>query len=134
MGNEIKKIIGTFIAVMLVFIIGIITGKYYFSTTEIKVVEKKVYETKWKTKIKTEYLKEKPMFTEEDYDLFYRCTIAPIKFEDWTENNYLYVKAFDECKEAEARYEIGTKGDWKIYAGIGLGGFALGTSLYLILR
>ena len=134
--EEIKNIIVGIIAVFIIFCIGVIVGYKYFSTTEIEVKEKKIYETKWKTEIKTKivYKEKKPEFNQENFGIFYNCYISPIQFEDWTEKNYLNIKAFDDCKEAQARYEIGQKGNWKIYLGFGLGGFALGTGLYFIFK
>lgn len=120
MASKIKLIITGLITGIIIFAGGIFTGKYKFSTQDIKVVEKKVYETKWKTKIK--YVNKEPEFTKENFDISFNCMMSSLNFKDYTENNYLFITAFDDCKEATARYEIGTKNNWRVYliwAGIG---------------
>lgn len=129
-----KAIITILISCLLFFTVGIFIGKYKFSTQEIKIVEKKVYETKWKTKI--EYVKNpdtgknQPIFDQNNFNRLLNCYDSPLNFKDRTEKNYLFVTAFDDCKEATARYKISQKGNWKIYftfAGIGVvaGGVAV---------
>ena len=119
--NKIQLIIiGAIIAIVL-FTGGIFIGKYKFSTHEIKIEQKIEYKTIWK---------EKPAanlpFTQENFDNLLFCTVSDLHFKEKTENNYLYVTAYDACKENTARYEIGTKGNWKIYAGIGAAGIITG--------
>lgn len=126
-----KYIYGVIIAIVL-FVSGIIVGKYKFSTKDIQVIEKIEYQTKWKTEFREKivYKDKKPEFSQENFNIFYESYQAPIHFKDRTEKNYLFVTAYTPYKEAIARYEIGTKGNWKYYliwAGIGMaaGGAAL---------
>ncbi len=131
-----KTIYGVIIGIILAIALlvgGIFIGKYKFSTHEIQVVEKKIYETKWKTKIV--YKDNKPEFTQENFGIAVACMESSIDFKDRTENNYLFVTAFDNCKENTARYEIGTKGNYKVYlaiAGIGVAGGA--AAVYYLIR
>lgn len=128
-----KYIIIGLIAAIIIFIGGLFTGKYKFSTQDIKIVDRVITETKWKTKI--EYIKSKPQFTQENFDLFYDSWKSPINFKDKTENNNLFVTAYTDYKEATARYEIGTKNDWKMYlAFAGLGAVATAGTLYYFFR
>lgn len=109
------------IAAITIFAGGLLIGKFYFSKTDIKVVDRLVYKTKWKTEIKTKivYKDKEPEFSQENFDIFYNCYTSPISFKDYTEKNYLFVTAYDDCKEAEARYEIGSSGNWKLYFSLG---------------
>lgn len=128
--NKIQLIIiGATIAIAL-FVGGIFIGKYKFSTHEIKIEEKIEYKTIWK---------EKPAqdlpFTQENFDNLLFCATSDLHFKEKTENNYLYVTAYDACKENTARYEIGTKGNWKIYLGIaGVAAITGGILSYKYLR
>src|SRR4030066_1288967 len=111
--NKIQLIIiGAIIAIVL-FTGGIFIGKYKFSTHEIKIEQKIEYKTIWK---------EKPAvnlpFTQDNFDNLLFCAVSDLHFKEKTEKNYLYVTAFDACKENTARYEISTKGNWKIYLSI----------------
>lgn len=126
--NKIKYItIGTLIAIIL-FVSGLFIGKHYFSKTEIKIEEKIVYKTEWKTKI--EYV-----YTQDNFDALYKCYQSPIIFDERIENNYLSITAFDDCKEATARYKIGQKGNWKIYLTVaGIGAAGGGYLIYRILK
>jgi len=109
--NKLQLIIIGAITAIVLLIGGVFIGKYYFSKTDIKVVDRIVYKTEYKTKIVKEY-------TTENFDQLWGCYQSPITFADRTEQSYLYVTAKDDCKEATARYQIGTKGNYKIYLGI----------------
>ena len=128
----LKQILTGIVIAILLFIGGVLLGKYYFSSIEIKIVEKKVFETKWKTKIV--YRDNKPVFNMENFNILNDCYTSPIEFEEHTKNDYLHVLAYDNCKQAEARYKIGQKGNWTYYIAFATGGFVLATGLYLILR
>jgi len=124
------KIISSIVIAIVLFVGGIFIGKYYFSKTDIKVVEKVEYKTIWK---------EKPAanlpFTQENFDNLLYCATSDLHFKDRTEKNYLFVTAFDACKENTARYEIGTKGDWKVYVCLaGAGVVAGGVITYKLLK
>ena len=121
----LKYITGAIIAIIL-FAGGVLLGKHYFSSTEIKVVEKKVYETVWKTKVKYVKAETKDDLVLEDCNNLIDWYNSPLEFKDHTENNYLYVTAFDLAKSAEVRYKIGTKGNWILYGSIALAGIATG--------
>jgi hypothetical protein len=127
---DIKNFSITFIIIAGMFAAGIIIGKFYFSKTDIKIIDRIVYQTVWK---------EKPAaslpFTQVNFDNLLACTLSEINFKDHTEKNYLFVTAFDSCKENTARYEIGQKGNWKVYAIIGgLGVIAGGYAVYRLTR
>jgi len=131
--KTIYGIITGIILAIALLIGGIFIGKYKFSTHEIQVLEKKIYETKWKTKIV--YKDNKPEFTQENFDIAVACMESSIDFKDRTENNYLFITAFDDCKENTARYEIGTKGNWKVYLAIaGLGAAAGGATIWYLTK
>jgi hypothetical protein len=117
-------IIGAIIAIGL-YAGGVITGKYYFAKTDIKIVEKEIIKTEWKYKELRQ-----PVFDHDNFNKLLLCYNSELKFKEKTEKNYLHVTAFDECKEAEIRYEIGTKGNWKIYVSIGIGSALIGIIAY----
>lgn len=125
------------IACLIFFISGILIGKYKFSKQDIKVVEVTHSETKWDTKIETKivYRDKKPEFNQDNFDIFYNCYKSPIQFKHTVNNNFLNVTAFDDCKEATAQYEIGTKGNWKMYlAFAGICAAAGGAALWYFTR
>jgi hypothetical protein len=123
--KDIAIAIGIIIAI---FLSGIFVGRFYFAKTEIKVVERLIYKTIYKEKIQ-------PVFDQDNFNRLLACYNSELKFKDRTENNYLFVTALDDCKEATARYEIGQSGSWKIYAGVGLVGILAGGYLsYKYLR
>lgn len=116
------KFVYGLISAVIIFIGGIIIGKYYFS--KIEVVEKKVTKTVYKDKIQYVY-------KQETFDELWKCYESPIKFKDKTESNTLSVTAYDSCKEATVKYEIGSNTDWKVYACIaGVGAIAGGYAVY----
>jgi hypothetical protein len=122
-----KYLTGAIIAILL-FVGGVLTGKYYFAKTDIKVVDRTIYTTVYKEATPTE-------FNQQNFDLLKLWVNSPIQFKDRTEKNYLFVTAFDLHKENTARYEIGTYGDWKVYAIIGgLGAIAGGYTIYKLTR
>jgi hypothetical protein len=124
--NYVKTLI---VAVIIFFIAGLLIGKYKFATHEIKVITETVTETKYKTKI--EYVNNTPVFDQSNFNRLLACYESPLKFKDKTENNYLFVTAFDDCKEATARYEIGTKGNLKFYLTLTGIGAAAGAGIVL---
>jgi len=136
--KTIYGIITGIILAIALLVGGIFIGKYKFSTHDIEIKDRIVYQTKWKTKV--EYREKKPEMTVENYDFFYNCWTSSIDFKEKTEtsyswlifrHNYLYITAFDQCKENTARYEIGTKGNWKVYLAIaGLGAAAGGATIW----
>ena len=120
----------TLLVIACIFAAGALVGKYYFSKTDIKIVDRVVYTT---------VRKEKPAAnlpaTQDNFDNLLACTLSEINFKDKTENNYLFVTAYDQCKENTARYEIGTKGNWKIYGAVaGLAAIAGGITVYKLTR
>lgn len=134
----IKITIGIILSISC-FITGVLIGKNNFSKNNIKIIEKKIEITKWKTKI--EYVKnpdtgnQQPVFDQDNFNRLLTCYESPLKFQDRTENNYLFVTAFDDCKEATARYEIGTAGNYKIYLAFGTAGILAGGIItYTIMR
>lgn len=127
---NLKNTAISILILIAIFAGGVLVGKHYFSKTDIKVIDKVVYKTVWK---------EKPApdlpFTQENFNNLLYCVNSDIIFKDKTDKNYLYVTAYDECKEATARYEIGSKGDWRFYVGFGIAGAAAGGYLvYKLLR
>lgn len=137
--NKPSLILTGIILTIAVFLSGLFIGKKYFATHEIKVITKTVTETKYKTKI--EYVKNhdtgnhQPVFDQDNFNRLLACYESPLKFQDRTENNYLFVTAFDDCKEATARYEIGTSGNYKIYLAFGTAGILAGGIItYTIMR
>lgn len=126
-----KIITGAIIAIGL-FISGLLVGRYVFYKTEIKVIK----ETVTKTEYKYKYLKSenKPVFDQENFNRLLYCYDSPLLFEDHTEGNTLHVKAYDECKEATVQYEIGSKGNYKIYLTVGVVGILTGIGLYHFLK
>jgi hypothetical protein len=117
-----KYLIGIIIAIIL-FTGGVLCGKFYFSTQEIKIVDKVVY----KTEYKTEYihLKDDPEYNLDNFNDLLTCYNSPITFQDYTKSDYLHVIASDQCKQSEVKYKIGTKGNWTMYFAIGAGAAAL---------
>jgi hypothetical protein len=107
-----RYLIGVIIAVVL-FTGGAICGKYYFSTQEIKIVDKVVYKTEYKTKYI--HLKDEPEYNLDNFNDLLTCYNSPITFRDYTESDYLHVVAQDNCKSAEVKYKIGTKNNWTMY-------------------
>ena len=43
-----------------------------------------------------------------------------------TADNYLFVTVMDDCKEASAKYQIGTAGNYKLYFTVGAVGLIAG--------
>ena len=121
--NDIQKEIISILTIIGIFAAGLFIGRFYFSKTEIKIKERIVYTTVYTEKIP-------PIFDQNNFDKLLKCYNSDLQFKDRTESNYLFVTAFDSCKEATARYEIGTKGDWKIYTGVGVAGIITGGILY----
>jgi hypothetical protein len=118
---------GILIAIILC-VSSFLVGKFGFSTHEIEVKEKVVYKTIYKETTPTE-------FNQQNFDLLTSWVNSPIQFKDRTEKNYLFVTAFDDHKEATARYEIGTVGDWKLYGClIGAGAIAGGYAIYKLTK
>lgn len=112
--NYVKTYI---VSIIIFFVVGLLIGRYKFSTHEIKIETKTVTKTEYKTKI--EYVKVpgeiKPVavFDQDNFNRLLNCYESPLKFKERTENNYLYVTSFDDCKTSTAKYEIGTKGNLK---------------------
>jgi len=126
-----KYIIGAVIAI-IIFIAGVIIGGKYYAKTEIVVKKEIVYETKWKYK---ELKKEaSPIFDQENFDRLLNCYDSPLRFGYNIQNNEILVKAWDDCKEGEVKYEIGTSGNYKIYIAVGLVGIGSGLLLYHFLK
>jgi len=118
----------TLLVIACIFAAGALVGKYYFSKTDIKVIDRIVYTTVYKESAPTQY-------TPENFDKLLLWANSPINFKDRTEKNYLFVTAFDLNKENTARYEIGTKGNWKVYGVIaGLAAIAGGIAVYELKR
>ena len=107
-----KKIISGIIIAILLFLSGFCTSKYFFP--QIRIIEKKVYKTVYKE------------IDKNDTESLFLCYKSPIMFRDTIDMNYLYITAFDDCKSNTARYQIGTKGNWKMYVGFGVGGIIVG--------
>jgi hypothetical protein len=118
-----KYIVGVIIAIILL-ISGILIGKYYFSKTDIKIVTKEVTKTEYKYKFLPTDLNDV-----EKCKQAFDCSNSSINFKEKIVSNTLSVTAYDSCKEATAQYQIGTKGNWKIYVGVGAVGIAAGSYL-----
>lgn len=104
-----KYLTGAIIAIVL-FISGLLTGRFYYAKTEIKVVEKEVTKTEYKYKyLKTE---SKPKFTEDNFTRLLYCYNTNLVLDTNTKDNTLYVKCYDECKEITGQYKISAK-DYK---------------------
>ena len=137
-----KIIIGALIAIVLLtgtFFTGLYFGKTYFPQ-KIKVKEVKVENTIWKDKYDQLQKKiasmpkqitpaDKEKITDNNLSDLIFCYNASLDFKDHVENNTLFVTAYTPCKEATAKYEIGTKGDYKIYLTVGVIGILAGTGL-----
>jgi hypothetical protein len=108
---------------------GFVAGRYKYPVTKIKVIEKIINKTEYKYKIET--IKN---FDADNFAKLLYCYDSEIKFNDYTLGNVLIVEAYDNCKEARAEYEIGTSGDWKIYAGVAIAGIGLGIAGYALLK
>jgi len=121
--SNIKNGAIVILIIIFIFLSGLFVGRFYFSKTEIKVTERIVYKTEWKEKIQ-------PIFDQDNFNRLLTCYNSELRFKDRTENNYLFVTAFDECKENTIKYEIGQRGDWKIYTGVGVAGILVGGYLY----
>jgi hypothetical protein len=125
-----KNIIIGLISAIIIFAGGLLIGKLYFSKTDIKVTERIVYKTQWKEKPAADL-----PFTQQNFNNLLFCAVSDINFKDRAESDYLFITAFDECKENTARYKIGTKGDWAVYLGVGVVAFAGGSYLaYKLLK
>lgn len=111
-----NKIIGPIIAIVL-FTSGVLTGRYYFTKTDIKIIEKVVTKTEYKYKeLKIE---NKPVFDIDNFNRLLYCYNSEFKTKDIVENNWLKINIADECKSIDLKYEIGTKSDFKLYLTIG---------------
>jgi hypothetical protein len=139
-----KIIIGAVIAIVL-FLSGLMIGRYVFYKTEIKVEEVKVEDTIWKDKYNQLQKKvvsmpkqitqaDKEKITDDDLSDLIFCYNASLDFEDHTENNILFVTAFTPCKEATAEYKIGVRNNYAVYLTIGLVGIGTGLALYHFMR
>lgn len=122
--QNIKNALIALLIILLLCGVSFLAGRYT-KPTDIKVIDKYIYSTIYKD-IPTEY-------TPENFDRLLFCAKSPIDFRDRTEKNYLFVTAFDACKENTARYEIGQNTDWIFYGELVLGGMALGGLTYLII-
>lgn len=133
-----NHIITGIILSIIIFLSGVFIGKNQFSTHEIKIQEKIVYSTEWKTKIKVikdpDTGRPAPLFDQDNFNRLLSCYESPLKFQEKIRNNYLYITAYDNCKEAQAEYEIVTKGNWKIYLAMAGIGVAIGGGVALYLR
>jgi hypothetical protein len=125
---DIKNGATTLLVIAGIFIVGLLVGKFYFAKTEIKVVDRIIYKTIYKEPIPTE-------FNQQNFDLLNSWVNSPIQFKDRTEKNYLFITAYDANKSADARYEIGQKGNWRIYGTIaGVAALAGGITVYKLKR
>jgi hypothetical protein len=126
-----KYIIGSVIAIIL-FISGVIVGGKYYAKTEIKIVK----ETEYKTIYKYKDLKpiNNPIFDIDNFNRLLECYDSPLQFETHSVNRSVSVRAFDACKENMIDIEIGSKGDYKVYIGIGAVGVLTGIGLYHYLK
>lgn len=126
-----KYIIGGIIAFIL-FISGVIVGGKYYAKTEIKVIEKEVTKTEYKYKdLKAD---SKPVFDVDNFNRLLQCYDSPLQFEHRVEKNSLFVKAFDDCKEAEAKFGIGTKNNIRMYLTVGAIGVGVGILAYALIK
>jgi hypothetical protein len=123
-----KYFIISAIALIIVFLAGMKVGSIYFAKTEIKIVK----ETEYKTVYKYKDLKpiNNPIFDIDNFNRLLECYDSPLQFEARTVESVLSVRAFDACKENTIQYEIGSKGNYKIYIGIGVVGVLTGIGLY----
>lgn len=109
--------------IIVIFLSGLFIGRFYFAKTDIKVIDRVIYKTVYKDKIQ-------PVFDQDNFNRLLTCYNSELQFKDKTIDNFLFVTAYDDCKENTIKYEIGTKGDWKIYAGVGVAGILTGGYLY----
>lgn len=130
--NYVKTYI---VSIIIFFIVGLLVGRYKFSTHEIKVVTKTVTKTVYKTKI--EYvkvpgeIKPVPVFDQENFNRLLNCYESPLKIKERIENNNLFITIGDNCKEISAKYEIGTKSNLKAYLTLTGIGAAAGAGIVL---
>jgi hypothetical protein len=104
---------------IIIFLAGLLSGKYFFSTHDIKVKKEIQYQTV--------YLTPKDLaFNLENFNIYKACHDNKLTFTYKTEGDWLTVQVGDDCKSAETKYEIGTYGNWKIYGLIGLTGIIAG--------
>ena len=143
--------IGLF-AALIMFIVGFISGmKYISNNDQPKIVDKVISDTKWKDKyltLKQAYDKKnkvilKKNLTPEISKQAINCMFSPLNADETIEMKYSYfvfprtvltVRMYDDCKEATARYEIGQKGNWKIYTTIAVAAAAGGAGIYYFLK
>ncbi len=126
-----KYIIGT-IAALILFTAGLLTGKYYFAKTDIKIVKEIVTKTEYKYKdLKIE---NKPVFDVDNFNRLLYCYNSELKINKTVNDNWLNIHVADECKSIDLKYEIGTRGNYKIYFTIGIVGVGSGILLYHFLK
>jgi hypothetical protein len=120
-----KKYLITIIITSIFFLsTGLLIGRYHYPKKEIRIIEKKVYETQWKTEIK--YIDNKPVFDQDNFNRLFNCYNSELKFRELTADNYLFITVMDDCKEASAKYQIGTVGNYKLYLTVGAVGLIAG--------
>ncbi len=117
-----KALIGI-VAALVLFVSGILVGRYKFVKTEIKIIEKEVTKTEYKVKVEK-------VFDQTNFDNLLKCYDSPITFTNYTKDNYLFVKAEDLCKDAEVKYEIKSAGNYKFYIGLSAAGLITGAIVY----
>ena len=122
--TNLKYIISGVVIACILFVSGLLVGRYNFAKPEIKVVEKIVTKTEWKTQIK--YIDNQPLFDKENFDRLLGCYSSNLQLIDKTENDWLLITAKDDCKEVTGKYRIGQSGNMNLYIGIGIAGIITG--------
>jgi hypothetical protein len=116
---DLKNVAITLLVIAGIFAAGLLVGKYFLSTHNIEVKEKIIYKTVYKEKIQ-------PIFDQDNFNRLLTCYNSELKFTDTTNNDWLIIHVEDACKSADAKYKIGTYGNWTIYGGIAIVAAAAG--------
>jgi hypothetical protein len=120
-----------YIAILLIGIASGVIGMYFFISGKPKmhIITETQYPTIYKYKEIGEY-------NPENFKLLKACYESPLIMDSSMLNdNTIRVTAADDCKSSQLDIEIGSRGDWKIYAGIGITGAAVGGyCVYKILK
>jgi hypothetical protein len=127
--TNLKYIISGVVISIILFMSGLLVGRYKFYKTEIRVVEREVTKTEYKIKVEK-------IFDKSNFDNLLTCYESPITFKNSTDKNYLYVTAGDLCKDATVKYEIKSAGNMRLYFTVGIAGLVVGagTGIYLYHR
>ena len=89
-------------------LVALIGTKLLWPTKEIVVKEKVIYQTQYQ--IPTDLV-----FNLDNFNTYKACYASSIRFETKTNEDWLTVRAFDDCKSNTMNLQIGTSTNWRIY-------------------